>query len=203
MKKDILEFNIAILGVGGQGLVTLIKILSQAAFLAGFNVKTSEFHGLSQRGGSVEAHVRFGRNELFSPVTPCKKANLVLALESQEALSSVDLLSLKTFVLINNYQFPTLSESIATENVLAKLKTFTKNVLLISAARACEELFGTTAPSGVYMLGFAISTNLIPIEAENLLKAIKEVIPSKYQEININAFNMAGKEAKNEGNARS
>ena len=196
MQKDILEFNIAIFGVGGQGLVTLIKILAQTAFLAGFNVKTSEFHGLSQRGGSVEAHVRFGRNEIFSPVTPCKKANLVFALESQETLSSADLLSPKTFILINSYQFPTLSESVTTENVMIKLKKFTKNVLLISAACACEESFGTIAPSGVYMLGFALEKNLIPIEAKNLLEAIKEVIPLKHQDINIKAFDMARKEAK-------
>ena len=60
MSQKTSQFNIVIIGTGGQGLITLLQILAEAALFEGYDVKTSELHGLSQRGGSVEAHVRFG-----------------------------------------------------------------------------------------------------------------------------------------------
>jgi len=71
------DFNIVIVGTGGQGLITLLKILAEAAMLRGFSFKTSELHGLSQRGGSVECHLRFGK-EIHSPLVMAGKADLLL-----------------------------------------------------------------------------------------------------------------------------
>ena len=59
--RQIDQFNIVIVGTGGQGLITLLQIIAEAALASGFDVKTSELHGLSQRGGSVEVHIRFGK----------------------------------------------------------------------------------------------------------------------------------------------
>jgi len=61
MKKNKKDFNLIIVGTGGQGLITLLQILAEAALIEGYEVKTSELHGLSQRGGSVEVHIRFGK----------------------------------------------------------------------------------------------------------------------------------------------
>ena len=60
MDKKISQFNMLIVGTGGQGQITLLQILAEAALLEGYDLKTSELHGLSQRGGSVEVHFRFG-----------------------------------------------------------------------------------------------------------------------------------------------
>ena len=72
------NFNIIISGIGGQGIITLTRILAEAALLQGLDVKTSELHGLSQRGGSVETHIRFGRN-IFSPLVRQGSADLIIS----------------------------------------------------------------------------------------------------------------------------
>ena len=97
-KKD--TYNIIITGVGGQGLITLLQVIGQAALQEGYDVKTSELHGLSQRGGSVSVHIRFGR-QIFSPIIAQGQADLVLALEMQEALAGAEFASKKTAFLVN------------------------------------------------------------------------------------------------------
>jgi len=77
--------NILLVGVGGQGIILASNLLAQAALNAGHDVKKNEIHGMSQRGGSVFSHIRFGP-KVFSPVIPEGKADLLVALEEMEAL---------------------------------------------------------------------------------------------------------------------
>ena len=84
-KIKINEFNIVVTGTGGQGLITLLKIISEAALSEGYDLAASELHGLSQRGGSVEVHFRFGE-EIYSPLVKQGGANLIISLEALEAL---------------------------------------------------------------------------------------------------------------------
>ena len=79
------QFNIVIVGTGGQGLITLLQVLAEAAVFSGLDIKTSELHGLSQRGGSVEVHIRFGK-KIYSPLVAQGEADLVIALEMQESV---------------------------------------------------------------------------------------------------------------------
>ena len=76
--------NIIVAGLGGQGVLTASDLLAEAAFRAGYDVKKSEVHGMSQRGGSVSSDVRFGER-VFSPMTPVGEADYVLALEENQA----------------------------------------------------------------------------------------------------------------------
>jgi indolepyruvate ferredoxin oxidoreductase beta subunit len=78
-------FNIVISGIGGQGIITLTRILSYAAIIEKMDVKTSELHGLSQRGGSVETHIRFGK-DIYSPLVRQGGADLIISLDAQEEL---------------------------------------------------------------------------------------------------------------------
>ena len=105
MKKK--NFNIIISGVGGQGLITITKILAKAALIDGFDVKTSELHGLSQRGGSVETAIRFG-HKIDSPLIRQGGADLIISLELQEALRACYYASKdsKTMFLINDFVKP-------------------------------------------------------------------------------------------------
>lgn len=75
------NLNIIICGLGGQGVITLTRILAQAAFLESYDVKTSELHGLAQRGGSVETHIRFGK-KVYSPLVIPGKADLIINLNN-------------------------------------------------------------------------------------------------------------------------
>jgi indolepyruvate ferredoxin oxidoreductase, beta subunit len=75
--------NIVIAGLGGQGVLTASDMLAEAAFRAGFDVKKSELHGMSQRGGSVSSDVRYGE-QVLSPMVPAGEADVLLVLEATQ-----------------------------------------------------------------------------------------------------------------------
>lgn len=183
-------FNIIIAGVGGQGLITALQLIAQAALSRGYDVKTSELHGLSQRGGSVSVHIRFGA-KVFSPLVSRAKADLIMALESQEALNVAEFASKKTVFLINQYQTPTLGESVSEKEVENNLKGITKKVLFISASDICKKELGNPVVAGIFLLGYASTKKFIPLQIDDLKKAIKEVMPKKYWDLNLKALELA------------
>lgn len=183
------NFNIVIAGVGGQGLMTLLKILSEAAFIEGYDVKTSELHGLSQRGGSIEAHIRFGE-KVFSPLVPIAKADLVLGLEMAEALRELKYANKNTAFLVNRH-YISFFGSLPEKEIIEKLVSSVKNLFLAPASEICRLEFGTDVVSAVYLLGAAFAKKLIPLKKESILRAVKKIIPEKYFELNKKAFELA------------
>ena len=189
-KKD---FNMIVVGTGGQGQITLLQIVARAALEEGYDVKTSELHGLSQRGGSVEVHLRFGR-KIYSPLIPQGEADLILGLEMQECLNAVHFSNSKTTFLINKYIVPIpLQKSVPEKIILENLKKFTGNIILIPAAEICQKEFGTNVVSGIYLLSFASFKNLIPLKSNSIIKAVKKIVPKKYFELNQKTFELAKK----------
>lgn len=184
------EFNIIINGVGGQGLITLLKVISEAALAEGLDIKSSELHGLSQRGGSVETHLRFG-NKIWSPLVLPRKADLVFSLESQESLRVSFYASKKTAFLINKYQTPTFSKNFSEKEILKNLKKISQKMYLIPASEICQKEFGTDVVSGIYLLGSALSKKVLPLKQNSITSAIKKIIPEKYLELNLKALNLA------------
>lgn len=188
MKKD---FNIIIIGTGGQGLITLLQIIAEAALAEGYDLKTSELHGLAQRGGSVEVHIRFGK-KIYSPMVPQGRADLILGLEMQECLKATYFANPKTNFLINKYIVPIpLQKSLSENQILKALKKVSKNIKLIPAANICQKEFGTGVTAGIYLLSSAGFKKLIPLKPNSILKAIKKVIPEKYLELNQKTFELA------------
>ena len=184
------NFNIIVTGVGGQGIITLVSILDSACLIEGYDIKSSELHGLSQRGGSVIIHARFGK-KINSPLVPKGKADLIIGLESMEALRDADFANSKTIFLVNKLSMP-FAGHLPENEVLKSLKKIAgKNLHLVEASKICQEELQKEVLSGVYLLGYAVYKNLFPLKPEFVLQAIREVIPEKYQEINIKAFNLA------------
>lgn len=180
-----------IVGTGGQGLITLLQIISEAAKNEGYDVKTSELHGLSQRGGSVEVHIKFGK-KVYSPLVRQGGANLVLGLEMQEILNGVYFANPKTNFLINQYISPIPLRKTLTENeILKELKKISKNINVIPADKICQEKLGNSVVSGVYLISFVAFKKLIPLKPESIEKAIKNLIPEKYLDLNLKAFTLA------------
>src|SRR4030043_2333488 len=105
MSKKAEQFNMVIVGTGGQGLITLLQIISEAVVFEGYDIRTSELHGLSQRGGSVEVHIRFGK-KIYSPLIAQGRADLIFGLEMQEALRGIYFASKKTNFLVNKQITP-------------------------------------------------------------------------------------------------
>jgi indolepyruvate ferredoxin oxidoreductase beta subunit len=205
MKKE--DFNIIIAGVGGQGLITLLRVLAEAAFLEGRDVKTSELHGLSQREGSVSTHLRFGpsassgqapsassgqASNIFSPLVRKGQADLILALEMSEAIRAVDFSNKNTNFLINK-KFISYFKGPTEKQVLKLINKIPAKTHLIEASKICQEQFKKEVLAGVYVLGFGVAGRLIPLKPQNILKAIKKLLPQEFLEINKKAFQLGQK----------
>ena len=177
-------------GFGGQGLITLIDIAVNAAFINGYDAKSSELHGLSQRGGAVATFLSFGK-KVYSPLFKKAGANLIIGLELLEGLRACDFANSKTKILVNDYFSPFLGIT-PKDEILKNLRAIGKdNFNLVEASEICKEKLEKEVLAGMYLLGYAVNKKLIPIKPESVVKAIKEVIPEKYQEINIKAFKLA------------
>ncbi len=190
MKKNISEFNIVIAGVGGQGLITLLRVLSEAAREEGYDVRTSELHGLSQRGGSVEVHLRFGK-KIYSPLVKAGSADLIIALEAQEALISCRYAGTKTIFVINNFIQPIPAKSaLSIEEITKILKRYSAKIFAVSASQICRQELGNEVVSGIYLLGYASHNNLLGLKPEAIIKALEKSIPPEFLELNLKAFNL-------------
>ena len=187
------NFNMIIAGVGGQGLITLTKIIAEAALIEKRDVKTSELHGLSQKGGSVETCIRFGE-KIYSPLISKSSADLVLSLEIVEGLRKVHYAKKETVFLINGYSLPYEGRPPASE--VEKMMGQIKNrKYIIPASKICQEELGKEVLSGIYLLGFALGNSIIPLKAGSIEKAFKDLVPKKYLDLNIKAFRL-GKSSK-------
>jgi indolepyruvate ferredoxin oxidoreductase beta subunit len=192
-KPKLNQFNMMIVGVGGQGLITLLQIISEAAKSEGYDIKTSELHGLSQRGGSVEVHIKFGK-KVYSPLVEQGKADLILGLEEQEILNGIYFANLKTKFLINQYILPIpLKKSLTENEILNQLKKVSKNITVVPADKICQEKLGNSVVSGIYLISYAAFKNLIPLKPESIQKAIKKIIPAQFLELNLRTFKLAKK----------
>ena len=191
------NFNIVIVGTGGQGLITLLDILARAAKIQGFDAKTSDLHGLSQRGGSVEVHIRFGA-KVQSPLVTKASADLILGLEMQECLKAAYFAGPKTNYLINkNITAIPGREPLSEEEITKNLKRLTKKIEVVNANEICLKELGTVVVSGIFLLSLAVIKKMIPLDPETMLNAIKQSVAPKYLDLNIKTFELAQRIAGN------
>lgn len=198
MKKDIKQFNIIVTGVGGQGAVTMTRIISKASALSGFDSVASEVHGLAQRGGHVACHVKFGE-KIHSPLVKQADADLIISTEPLEILRVMHYVSKKTAVIADTHKIIPISVSTdkkpypTLDYVKKQAKLFTKKIYFCDATADLKENLKTTVPLNIYMLGFAYYKDLLPIKKEKLLQAIRNSFDSKYYLNNKKAFELAFK----------
>jgi indolepyruvate ferredoxin oxidoreductase beta subunit len=182
------NFNIILTGVGGQGLITLLSVIDEAALVEGYDIRSSELHGLSQRGGSVEAHIIFGK-KVYSPMVSNGRADLIIALELLEGLRESSKAGKQTKLLINDY-FLSFLNSPGEEEVKEQLKIIGSNLYLVPASQACKDRLQNEVVCTMYLLGYAVSKKLVPLKKDSVLQAIKNIIPQKYLQLNLSAFNL-------------
>ncbi len=191
------EFNIVISGIGGQGVLTLQNIIAEAALKQGYDVRTSELHGLSQRGGGISSHIRFG-NKIYSPLVLEGGADLIISLEPLEALRACYYASKKnkTVFLINSEKILPISVTVLKEKypslkeIEKMLNGFSSKVITLDASEAVEKETGDVVTTNIFMLGYACGKKLIPIKRELILETMKEVISEKYFELNKKVFEL-------------
>lgn len=179
--------NIMIVGVGGQGTLLASRILGGAAIKKGYDVKVSEVHGMSQRGGSVVTYVKFG-DKVYSPIIDKGEADLVLAFELLEAYRALPFVKKGGRLLVNRQRMnpmPVITGAMAyPENIEEKLREKAE-VTAVDAIPLAEQA-GTIKAVNVVLIGLLARS--MDIEKEVWLEVIKECVPPKFLEMNLKAF---------------
>jgi len=189
-------FNVVVTGVGGQGIITLTRIIAQAAYIEGLEAKITEVHVLAQRGGHVWCHVRFGK-KVHSPLIKQADADLVISFEPLEALRIVNLVSAKTKLIINSDKVIPLSVSTdkkpypTINKIKAELNKLTKHVDFFPATTYIKKQVGSTVPLNIYMLGLASAKNIIPLSESSLIESIRKTVKPKFFNLNKKVFQLA------------
>ncbi|MBQ2253434.1 MAG: indolepyruvate oxidoreductase subunit beta [Clostridia bacterium] len=186
--------NIMIVGVGGQGTLLTSRILGDAAIREGFDVKVSEVHGMSQRGGSVVTYVRFGE-KVYSPVIGKGAADILLAFEPLEAARALSNLKPGGVLVTNTQQInpmPVIAGSAEyPAEIPQKIKNLGIDLRAFDALRLAEDA-GNSKALNVVLVGYLSTLGIF--SEETLLESLKACVPEKLLSVNLKAFEL-GKNA--------
>jgi len=199
------EFSMMMAGVGGQGLVLLSNIVGEAGALAGIRVVTGEQHGLSQRHGSIQVHLRIGER-VRSPLIPVGSADALMSLEALEALRYIEYLKDGGVAVINQRVLHPVTESgemvkdkarkyMGLEEVVKRFETVTSHILTIDALSIANHA-GNPLTENVVVLGAMSVLEAFPVGPEPLRHAISRIVPKKAVEVNLKAFELGAKAAR-------
>ncbi len=188
MKKDII-----LAGVGGQGILSIATVIGQAALAEGWYLKQAEVHGMSQRGGEVQSHLRISTEPIWSDLIPQGKADIILSLEPLEALRYVPWLAPEGCVVTSSVPFRNIDNYPDIDQVYAAVKACPKHILIDTDALV-KEINAPVQAANMVLLGAAIP--MLGIEPEIMKTALQKVFARKSEavvETNIRAL-MAGYE---------
>lgn len=174
MKTDII-----LAGVGGQGILSIAAVIGLAAVSKDLYLKQSEVHGMSQRGGDVQSHLRISEAEVASDLIPLGAADLILSVEPMEALRYLPYLSPNGYVVTNLTPFNNITDYPDVDELLAKVKALPRVVALDADTIAKEA--GSARSSNIVMLGAA--SPFINISFASLEEGIRELFGRKGVEI--------------------
>ena len=189
-----MKCDIVLAGVGGQGILTIAAILGQVAVEQNIHVKQSEIHGMSQRGGSVFAHLRLSDQPILADQITAGTADIVLAMEPMEALRNRSFLAPDGVLISNTTPIININDYPETQGIIDELKVLPKAILIDADAAAKEA--GNARSYNIVLLG-AVS-NYIDFPAGALEDALSRRFARKGEEVvaqNLKAF-AAGKEAR-------
>ena len=182
--------NILMVGVGGQGILLAAEILSETVMLAGYDVKKSEIHGMSQRGGSVVSHVRYGK-EVFSPLVPEGEGDILFGFELMETFRALPLLKPGASVIANDLRIPPpsvlMGQKAYPAGLAEKIKARFADFLLVDGQQLASQA-GNVRAANTVLLG-AVSKRL-DIAEKYWLAALEKMVPPKALEVNRKAFLM-------------
>ena len=180
-------FNVTLVGVGGQGILLTSDILAMAAMHAGYDVKKSEIHGMSQRGGSVISQVRFG-TRVHSPIIPVGETDVLVSFERLEALRWAHLARPQARILVNNMDRISITVSSglqpAVQHMDERLAAYPGLILLAANELAVQA--GNLRTANVVVMG-ALAKQ-VPFAEDHWQAAMRERIPAKLLAVNQRAF---------------
>jgi indolepyruvate ferredoxin oxidoreductase beta subunit len=185
--------NILLVGVGGQGTILASKILSEGLLEKGFDVKMSEIHGMSQRGGSVSTQIRFGE-KVYSPIIGKGEADVIVAFEKMEALRWLEYLKPGGRMVINDFEIPSVP-------ILMGAMEYPKDILAELSAKAdtsvCDAAgiaagLGGAKAMNVVLLGALVS--VLGMGDMDWKSIISRSVKKGFEDMNATAFDAGAKQ---------
>jgi len=174
-----MECDIILAGVGGQGILTIAATIGLAAVEQDLTLKQSEVHGMSQRGGDVQSHLRLSDREIYSDLIPHGSADLIISVEPMEALRYLPWLSSEGWVVANSVPYVNIPDYPDAEGLMAELKK-KGNTIVIDADGIARDL-GSVRSGNMVILGAASSFISVPFTS--LEEAVRQLFRRKGEEI--------------------
>lgn len=174
MKSDII-----LGGVGGQGILSIAAAIGLAALKNNLHLKQSEVHGMSQRGGDVQSHLRISSNPIASDLIPKGKADLIISVEPMEGLRYLPFLSKDGWLVTNITPFNNISDYPNIDDILKQIKAFPNHIAI--DADTIAKAAGSSRSSNIVMLGAA--SPFIDIPFEKLEDGIRQLFGKKGEEL--------------------
>lgn len=193
--------NVIFAGVGGQGVILASKILMEVAMGAGYDVKESEVHGMAQRGGSVDCHVRFGK-KVHSPLIEKGTADFIIVLELLEAMRKLDYLKTGGTLIVNDEKIDPAPVQAGIEkyplDIDTWLKQNVKNYVLVNTADTLKQA-GSKKALNIVMLG--VLSSYLEFNDGQWAAGIRALVKEKFVDMNLQAFQL-GRELVKKATAR-
>ena len=178
MKTDLI-----LAGVGGQGILTIAATIGMAALKNDFSLKQSEVHGMSQRGGAVQSHMRISDKEVASDLIPERGADLIISVEPMEGLRYLSHLSDNAWLITNSKPFININNYPDIDKLMAEIKAVKNHIILDADAMAKE--IKSTRSSNIIMLGAA--SPFINMDYKFLEEGLRAIFSKKGEDIvNVN-----------------
>ena len=182
--------SILIVGVGGQGTLLASRLLGRALLAEGYDVKISEVHGMSQRGGSVVTYVKYG-DKVDSPIITEGEADIILSFEQLEAARWLPMLKVGGKIVTNTQKMDPMPviNGVAKypENILGALEAAGADVTAVDALAIATEA-GSSKAVNVALIGVMAASTDIPVATWK--QVIEETVPPKFKELNLHAFDL-------------
>jgi len=186
--------DIILAGVGGQGILSIAFIIDSAALKEGFHIKQAEVHGMAQRGGAVQSHLRLSRDPIWSDLIPRGRADLILSVEPLEALRYLDFLAPGGRIVTSSTPFVNIPDYPDVGQVLEAVRKAPRSVVVDSEKLAKEA--GTVKAQNIVLLGAASS--FLILKEQSLLATIDSLFRGRgptVLEANLKAFELGKKAA--------
>jgi indolepyruvate ferredoxin oxidoreductase beta subunit len=182
--------NIMIVGVGGQGSLLASRIIGNAVLLKGYDVKVSEVHGMSQRGGSVVTYVRYGE-KVWSPVICRGEADIIISFELLEAARWLPYLKKGGVIVVNTQKInpmPVITGALEyPDQLVEKIKAKGIKIVAADTLKLAKEA-GNERTSNVALIG--LMGRYLGFDVETLKESVKISVPAKFLEVNLKAFEL-------------
>lgn len=193
------EFNILIVGVGGQGVLKLAQMICEVSLLENKNALMSEIHGMAQRGGSVFSEVRIG--DVLSPIFEDGEGDLLISLEPSEALRYIHKLKNGSIILINDSEIIPFTVSLRIssypkkEEIYDSLKVLTEKIYIINGTKILEEK-NISYTLNTFMFGVFSYLNPLKFSLENFYKVLEASFKGKNFDLNKLSFELGREKIK-------